>query len=358
MGEYFALWIEEQVPLVRKAQLRDYRRHLGRYVLPVLRKVLLADLKASDVRGLQSELLSQGLSVKYVRNIITGSFRPMIQQARVDELVVRDVFAGLKWPKWNPPPPDPFTIEEVRRVIEWFRTKRFGFHPGTGSMNMRFLVHPPFHVLVHLLFWTGLRPSEAAGLQWQDIDLAGRRLHVRRSRHLREYGDPKTASARRTVELFDTTVDLLAAIQPLRVTPEMPVFTNTSGRPIEPNSFLRHWHACLRALGLRQRGLYCTKDTFVTNALTQGVRIAWLEAQTGVNYTTLRKHYGRWMPGESRSELDTFADLEPGLFGGEQGKLSPASRGHGGQFPKKPRSAYSGKVREGGLEPPRLPTGS
>ena len=59
------------------------------------------------------------------------------------------------------------------------------------------------------------------------------------------------------------------------------VFTNTVGAPIEPKVFSRHWENCLRALGIRQRGLYCPKDTFVTTSLAVGVKIAWLEAQTG-----------------------------------------------------------------------------
>jgi len=56
---------------------------------------------------------------------------------------------------------------------------------------------------------------------------------------------------------------------------------------------LPHWYAAPRALGLRVRGLYSTKDTFVTTALDAGVKIAWLETQTGVNYLTLRRHYGK-----------------------------------------------------------------
>ncbi|MBP1688837.1 MAG: integrase family protein [Deltaproteobacteria bacterium] len=368
VAEYYSSWIKEQIPVVRRAQARDYRRHLIRYVLPILGKVPLAELRASHVRGLQAELLEQEVrrrdgsvkkrSVKHVKNIIAGSFRAMIQQARIDELVTRDVFAGIKWPKWEPPKADPFTMDEVKRILAYFRTKRFGIHPGAGSMSVRHLPHPAFHTFVHLLLWTGLRPSEAAGLQWSDIDLPGRRLHVRRSRHCYAYAEPKTASARRTVDLFDATVELLRSLQPLHMTPEMPVFTNTNERPIEPNTFLRHWYDCLRALGLRQRGLYTCKDTFVSNALAIGARIAWLEAQTGVNYATLRRHYGQWMPSQDRRELECFAELDPTLFGPAPLKLSPTPRRRGGQFPKNPRVYYVPGMREGGLEPPRLPTRS
>ena len=88
------------------------------------------------------------------------------------------------------------------------------------------------------------------------------------------------------------------APQPLHVTPGQPVFTTTTGTPIEPETFSAHWYDCLHALGIRQRGLYATKDTFVTTALEAGVKIAWLEQQTGVAYATLRKHYGGWMASE------------------------------------------------------------
>jgi hypothetical protein len=84
--------------------------------------------------------------------------------------------------------------------------------------------------------------------------------------------------------LFPETVRLLRDLQPLHVTPETSVFTTMRRQPIEPKTFSDHWYDCLRALGIRVRGLYCTKDTFVTTALQKGVKIAWLETQTGVNY--------------------------------------------------------------------------
>src|SRR5262245_65973268 len=116
-----------------------------------------------------------------------------------------------------------------------------------------------------------MRPSEAAGLQWQDIDLARGRVEVRRSRHLWTYGEPKTASARRMVQLFPETVRLLRALVPLRVEPVMPVFTHTRRGPIEPNSMFATLvrRAALVASGVR--GLYSTKDTCVTTALEAGV---------------------------------------------------------------------------------------
>ena len=44
--------------------------------------------------------------------------------------------------------------------------------------------------------------------------------------------------------------------------------------------------------------MYATKDTYISTALTAGVNTAWLEAQTGVRYETLRRHYGKWLRTE------------------------------------------------------------
>jgi len=169
-------------------------------------------------------------------------------------------------------------------------------------MGVRRLLHPPFHAYVHTLFMAGgLRPSEASGLQWQDVDLERGLLYVRRSYHLRTYVPLKTRNARRTVQLMPETVTVLRATRPLHVTPETPVFTSTTGEPIEPKSFSEHWYRCLRALPLRVRGLYTTKDTFVSLALPV-MGAEWVEAQTGVAYATLKRHYAKWTPRQDAAE--------------------------------------------------------
>jgi hypothetical protein len=128
---------------------------------------------------------------------------------------------------------------------------------------------------------------------------------VRRSYHLYVYNAPKTRSARRTIELLPETVTVrvLRAIEPLHVVSEMPVFTTTHGGPIEPKTFSPHWYDCLRALGLRVRGLYCTKDTYVSRGLQTVRDPRWVEKRTGVALATLKVHYEKWMPDPSGAEL-------------------------------------------------------
>jgi len=314
VGGYFDRWIaDKQPPLVRKAQARDYRRHIERYVLPRLGSLAVAELSPRDILGLRSEFLGRGLSLKYVKNIIT-SFRAMVRDAReIDGVINHDPFVGVRWGRVPVPGPDPFSAEERSRIVDWFKRKVFGFHSGRATGGDRLRPHVPYYAYVQTLVWTGMRPSEASGLQWGDIDLNAGIARVARSRHLREDSAPKTGSAARTVQLMPETVAILRTIQPLHVTPEMPVFTNTNGQPIEPNAFLAPWYRCLRALGIRVRGLYSLKDSFVSTALTAGVNPAWLEAQTGVRYETLKRHYGQWLWAEGADQLKKMSSLAPEL---------------------------------------------
>ena len=313
--EYYDIWIaDKEPPMVRRAQARDYRRHLERYVLPRLGRVSMSELSARDILGLRSELLRRGLSLKYVKNILGGSFKAMVRDAReIDGEVVHDPFAGVRWGRTPVQGPEPFSNDERQRIVTWFRDRLFRFdlehRNGGGWMQP----HPPYHAYVHTLFWTGMRPSEASALSWRDVDLDAGLVQVRRSRHLWEESAPKTAQASRTVELQPETVRMVSRLASGEVDREMHVFTNVRGGPIEPNSLLRHWYPCLEELGVRKRGLYATKDTYISTALTAGVNATWLEAQTGVRYETMRRHYGKWLRAEGANQLAKIAQLAPEL---------------------------------------------
>ena len=45
--------------------------------------------------------------------------------------------------------------------------------------------------------------------------------------------------------------------------------------------------------------------------MTAGVNTAWLEAQTGVRYETLKRDYGKWLRAEGADQLEKLARLAP-----------------------------------------------
>lgn len=309
VADYFERWIVTKTPPeVRRAQAIDYRRHMVRHVLPTFGDLPIDSVTARDILGLRAEMRQRKLSLKYAKNILAGSFKAMMRDARViDHVVTHDAFEGVTWPRVEMPGPDPFDVDERRRILGWFRDKRYGFHPGPNTNGPRFRPHPHYHAYVHLLLWTGMRPSEVAALRWSVVDLDRALLEVRRSRHLYEDSATKTARARRTVELLPETVRVLRELRPVRVDPETFVLLNTNARPLEPRAFAPHWNACLRALGIRPRGIYSCKDTYISTVLPLKP-IPWIEEQTGVCYATLKRHYGRWIPRPGSDEASMMLE--------------------------------------------------
>jgi hypothetical protein len=190
--QYCDRWITDKVsPMVRRAQARDYRRHIVGYVLPRIGSIPIERLTPRDIVGLQAELLARPLeehallrrpgyqrsmgestgrepgtlSVKTVRNIF-ASLRALLRDAaRIDEIAIKaNLFGGLQWPRGVEPGPEPFEASERDQILAWFKTKRFGLHAGRPGAPNRKRLHPSYHAYLHTLFWTGMRPSEAAGL--------------------------------------------------------------------------------------------------------------------------------------------------------------------------------------------------
>jgi integrase len=347
--EYFAQWVPT-LGAVRKAQRRDLKRHIEKYVLPTLGHRPIVSTTPRDIVNLQAHLLAQPLdkeavkrlpwerreailnedvpwptlSVKFVKNALSGSLRAMLRTAKAIDGIAptRDPFEGIRWERYVVDGPEPFEADERERILAWFRTKAFGIGGRPGQHGERRRVHPPYHAYVHTLFGSGMRPSEAAALRIRDLDLNGATARVRGSRHMGEEAALKTAAAARIVELSPDTIDLLRLIVPLHARPSAWLFTHVHGGPIEPKTFSEHWRRCLRALAIRPRGLYATKDTYVTQAMAKGAPPWWLEKQTGVKWETLRRHYG-----DPRSKDSTWSASQVWPNRGQVSKDAAKSEG-------------------------------
>jgi integrase len=116
--------------------------------------------------------------------------------------------------------------------------------------------------LFHVLIFTGLRPGEAFGLQWRDLDLPNATFVVRRTVTRGAdgeavIGEPKTARSRRTVNLPDSLVKRLEQrryrFNPRKVSEQ--VFPKADGGLYLPDHFPRsHFKSLLeRATRARPR---------------------------------------------------------------------------------------------------------
>ena len=307
IGEYYDQWIEtKKPPLVRKSLERDYRQYFSCYILPEHSRRKLREIDARFLENLKVQLLSAGLSVSTAQKVINGPLRAMIRDAKkLDGLAIEDPFTGLEWPEVPVTKPDPFTEQERDKIIGYFRQK-------AGEGKIRFLDY----VIVYLLFWTGMRPSEATALRWGDVDLIAGKAEITKSRHLGFESAPKTKGSRRTVRLLPTVVKLLAFIKPLHVTEDDYVITGQGGKPLDASAWRkRHWNRALRAQEIRPRKFYATRHTYISVALSHNVNIKWLAERCGTSVEMIERNYGRFIRDDGDAPLRALLEGQTETLG-------------------------------------------
>ena len=169
-----------------------------------------------------------------------------------------------------------------------------------------------YGTLYRLMVDVGLRPGEAFGLRWPDVDFVRGTVSVNRA-VTRDGGsgailaEPKTIKSRRTVPLASgLPAELLAHMERQReigFDGEGFVFTNQSGRMLRPWTFSKSDLArTVRAAGIgKSLSLYSLRHTFATVALSAGVPIKIVSEWLG--HTTIQQ------------TADTYGHVDSGISG-------------------------------------------
>ena len=184
--------------------------------------------------------------------------------------------------------PDPFEEGERDAIVAYFRQKVSFYYP-----------------LIYTLFFTGMRPSEALGLCWSDVDIRRGEISILKSRYLGEESGTKTEGSERVIKVLPSVVKVLKTIKPLHVAEDTPVFLNHDGEPINFHTWrAKIWYRALRAKEVRVRKPYTMRHTFISVGLTNGVKIKWLAEYCGTSVAMIEKHYGKYLGGDSEEQLE------------------------------------------------------
>lgn len=188
---------------------------------------------------------------------------------------------------------NPFTPAEREAILAAFQQ-----HP----------VYCHYYSFVRFLFLTGCRTGEAVALQWKHISRDCTQITFCESYDgdLKIRKDTKTHRERK-FPCNSSLKELLLSIRPAEVEPTTPVFTTTTGLPIDNHRFTnRVWRGGTFAGktykgvvgGLVEAGLvdgyrcpYNTRHTFITMALEAGMTVPQVAKLVGNSPEIILKHY-------------------------------------------------------------------
>jgi integrase len=288
--QYYNDWIKDKnPPLVKKSRGRKYRSHFTVNILPLHGDKWMHLYGVTEIREMLADLTQRKhLTVKTAKNVMNATLRAFFRDAVAEKVIERNPFDDLPkkfWPKTVTSEPDPFSEEERDRIIAYFFEKYWGKWPDAC-------------VFIYMQFWTGQRPSEAIDRRHKDYDPRTGNLAITSSRTEGESGATKTTKSKRTITLLPPVREYLDQIRPLHVTPNDYILKNRHGDPIDQDGFAaRHFWPALRALNIRHRDFYATRDTFVSVMLMHGEPAKRVAEYCGTSLAMIENSYGKWIGG-------------------------------------------------------------
>jgi integrase len=286
LNTYLDRWLETAArPRVRSRTFADYQGDLARYVRPEIGTIPLGQLTPLQIQAVYSKMMAPkpdglGLSARTVRKV-HAPLRSALKQAVKWRLIPTNPAEAVDLPKQNDNG-DGADREDAMRALSKEEANRF----LEAARSDRWY---PYWLL---LLTSGLRPGEALGLKWSDLEepndtQTAYRVRVRRTVvRIRgkewTFGKPKTKLGARAVALPSITVEALKehrkrqaaeklAAEPDTYTDHDLIFATSSGAPLAQTDLRRrHFLPILERAGLPKIRVYDLRHTAATLLLAAG----------------------------------------------------------------------------------------
>jgi len=244
-NHYSSLYIEFKKHELKDSTFDKYSKIVENRIDPVFGERDIKEIRPSDIKKWLYSIDDVGAkSKRHYLGVLSGIF----QEALYDEFIDRNPVRLVKLPKYEKPSIDPFTADEVLRIMNSCEDNNFKYY-------------------VAIAFYTGMRSGEIIGLKKLDIDFDNRIINVTRSRN--QYGEttPKTKYSIREIPIIDLLYPYLIEIY--NQNDHEYLFVTQYNKPyIDTQVFHNHyWPPLLEKLNIPHRRLYNTRHTFATNML-------------------------------------------------------------------------------------------
>lgn len=266
---------------------------------PQLGGIPLQRISALDIQKVYATMQAKNLSprtVQYTHRVL----RNALEQAVKWRVLVHNPAQHVELPRQRRREMHFMTAEECRHFLSVARASQH-------------------YALFTLMLSTGLRPSEALALRWQDVDLKRHALRITRTvkRISGEwvYDEPKNAKSRRVVD-YPTKLNKVLlehwGRQVALLGESQLVFSTFGGTPLhEKNLLVRHFRAILRAAGLLESmRLYDLRHTHASLFLLSGVRPKVVSERLGHSSVVITLDtYSHVIPSLQREGADKIGEL-------------------------------------------------
>lgn len=287
-------WMSAKKVEWRKSYSDSVEHIMQKHLLPAFSHLPVLAVDRDAVLRFRAALASQPIKGERLRSAATVNRIMGILSMILDEVgityEINNPLSTIKRLKLKRIDIDPFTLEEVRRLIEEVRTD------FSDYLTVRFL--------------TGMRTGEIHGLKWDFVDFNRREIKVRETIVGGRTEYTKTDGSQREIQMSPPVLAALSRMRD-RTREHSYVFSTTNGNPIDAHNFTnRIWNPLLDRLGLKRRRPYQTRHTAATLWLAAGENPEWIARQMGHTSTQmLFTIYSRFVANLTRRDGSAFEQM-------------------------------------------------
>jgi integrase len=317
LGQILQAWLSHQEGRVRPRTIEGYRYIIDRHIIPAIGSIKMSQLKPLDI---DNYYMSKGSSGR-----CDGSGGLSDRSVKSHHRVLH---AALQWAqkktliKFNPvkkADAPKVASHKIKIPKEWL--------DGLGRF-MDAARDSEYFPVFYLAIFTGLRRSELIGLKWEDVDLIGCELTVKRSMHRlsgkRWSEQPtKTDGSERTIPLAPQTVAVLRQLKDSQrvindalartMREDDWVFAVIDKHGVNrflPNSVTQAWMRTARAVGLTGMRMHDARHIHATILINSNATVKDVQALLGhSNYSTTMDIYAEAIAESQRAAVTKFEEV-------------------------------------------------
>ena len=296
-AEFIERWRAEVLPTQKPSSARAVRSHLRCYITPELGKLRLDQFGVENqqkfITRMPERATSKTVSHKTVLNVI-GTLSSILTTARNWGYNCEQIHVGkLRLPTRGTSYEAPhFSVEQVQQILA--------------------IAKVPWRTMFCLFTMDGLRAGEALGLQWGDIDLERKLLHIRRSAWYGRVQTAKSWESETTLPIPETLAAVLGNYRSQwNPNPHGFLFAARNDRPPSSNKVVEYrlW-PILDALGIPRCGLHAFRHTHTALLLDSGATPKVVQRQLRhADARTTLQIYGHVVGDAHRAAVEKVAAI-------------------------------------------------
>ena len=310
LGAWLDTWLEEYVkPSAKPLTLATYKSRVETHIKPVLGKIKLTALNATQIQAFYNDLLRvQELSPKTIKNV-HGILHKALEQALKLRYIGLNPADACTLPRMEKKEIKPLTELEIAAFLEEIRE-------GEALRD-----------LFTVALFTGMREGEICGLSWDAVDFRAGTVTVKqqlckeKQKGGQHYIAPTKNDRARTLTPAPFVMDILKSVRQEQMADHMAlglawrnefnlVFTDKAGRYIVPQTALKRFKAVAGRIGRPDARFHDLRHTYAVTALQEGDDVKTVQENLGhatASFTLdVYGHVSEKMKKESAARMQSY----------------------------------------------------